>query len=139
MPSQTAEHALRAVAYLASQGGERPLPADRVARALGAPSNYLSKTLHTLARAGVLRSTTGRRGGFSLARPADHIALATVLEVFDAPAESRICLLRDRPCDGTRPCRAHPVWSGVRRARRAPLAETTVGDLLRSGPCERTS
>ncbi|HZD03385.1 MAG TPA: Rrf2 family transcriptional regulator [Longimicrobiales bacterium] len=135
MPSQTAEHALRAVVYLADRDGERPLSADRLAQALGAPANYLSKTLHALARAGILRSTTGRRGGFSLARPADRIPLATVLAVFDEPPGERLCLLRDRACDGTSPCRVHPVWTRVRQARRAPLTGTTVGDLLRSGPC----
>lgn len=130
MPSQTAEHALRAIVYLASLPTEEPVPAERVADALGAPANYLSKTLHVLACRGLLRSTPGRRGGFSLARPPEHIALSAILDVFDEPSDAPICLLEERPCDRNDPCMVHSGWECVRRARRLPLARTTVADLL---------
>lgn len=133
MPSQTAEHALRAVVYLATLDGEGPIPADRVAESLGAPANYLSKTLHALAGYGLLKSTPGRRGGFELARPPDAIPLADILDVFDEPPESPLCLLEERACDDGQPCPVHHGWARVRRDRRTPLAETTVADLLDAG------
>ena len=52
MLSQTSEHAIRALLYLAQQPAGEPVPADRIARALGAPGNYLGKTLQLLARRG---------------------------------------------------------------------------------------
>lgn len=131
MHSQTAEHALRAVLYVARQGGERPISAERVARALGAPRNYLSKTLNALARRGILTSTPGRKGGFSLAVPPEELSLARVLEAFDCRRqEEEDCLLHDRVCSPEEPCAAHLQWRRIEEERRAPLAGNTVADLL---------
>ena len=67
MLSQTAEYALRTVLYLADRGDGPSASADELARVLGVPRNYLSKTLHRLAREGILASARGRGGGFRLA------------------------------------------------------------------------
>ena len=64
MLSRTAEYALRAVLFLADRG--EPTNVDLIAERLGVPRNYLSKTLHRLAREGVLTSTRGQGGGFRL-------------------------------------------------------------------------
>ena len=69
MVSRTSQHALRAVLYLARRWSEGPVPVDTIAAALGAPRNYLSKTLNALTKAGVLRSARGPMGGFTLAVP----------------------------------------------------------------------
>jgi Rrf2 family protein len=131
MLSQTAEHALRAVAYLATRTTDGPVPAQRVARDLGAPSNYLSKTLHALAREGILESRPGRNGGFLLALPAEELCLARVLDLFEEPVDPEsVCLLGGRPCQDERPCLAHRKWRQILAARRAPLDGTTVAELL---------
>lgn len=134
MLSQTAEHALRAVLYLAQHAGSDPVSAEHVAEALGAPRNYLSKTLHELARQGVLKSTPGRKGGFMLGTPADKLSLATVVEVFDTPRRNPVCLLGGRPCTDEDPCAAHVHWKRIEDRRRAALTENTIADLLTDVP-----
>ena len=57
------------------------LPAPRLAEYHGVPSAYLAKHLQALARAGVLETVKGPRGGYRLARPPAEI---TVLEVVEA-------------------------------------------------------
>lgn len=131
MLSRTTEHAIRAVLYLAREAGEVPVPASDVARAIGAPRNYLSKTLHQLAKAGVVRARPGRNGGFGLAVPAGELSLIRILEVFEDPRPEGTCLLGDRPCDPADPCRAHERWTRVTETSRAPFEGTTVADLLR--------
>lgn len=130
MLSQTAEHALRAILYLAQQDDKVPVAADHVAEALGAPRNYLSKTLHELARQGILDSTPGRKGGFTLAVPAEELSVADIVEVFDAPRKNPICMLGGEPCNDKEPCAAHRHWKRVETESRAPLTGTTVADLL---------
>jgi Rrf2 family transcriptional regulator, iron-sulfur cluster assembly transcription factor len=127
--SQTSEYALRAVLYLARHHGER-ISADTIARALGAPSNYMSKTLHQLARAGVVEGTRGRTGGFRLAIPASKLTVARVADTFGTPAGRPICLLGDRPCNARNPCSVHHRWTAVTEAMTTPLATTTIADLL---------
>ena len=47
------------------------------------PAFFLAKTLQNLARHGLLRSTKGPTGGFSLSRPAGKIRIADVVEALD--------------------------------------------------------
>ena len=65
--NSTAQNALQAVLHLAELGGSVPVRVGDIATALGVPRNYLSKTMHILAREGILVSTRGPRGGFALA------------------------------------------------------------------------
>jgi Rrf2 family transcriptional regulator, nitric oxide-sensitive transcriptional repressor len=127
--SQTAEYALRAVLYMARRDGERT-SAEQIARALGAPANYMSKTLNQLAKAGVVTGARGPTGGFRLAIPAEELTVARVADSFSTPRANPICLLGDRPCSSANPCDAHHRWTAVTQAAAAPLAQTTIADLL---------
>lgn len=134
MLSQTSEHAIRAVLFLAQAGGEA-VSAERIAQALGAPANYLGKTLNTLARRGLLASARGPAGGFRLVREAGELSIAEVVEaVTDGPRPRAMCLLGNRPCRAATPCAAHARWSRVQHDLWAPLHRTTIADLL--GPAE---
>jgi Rrf2 family transcriptional regulator, iron-sulfur cluster assembly transcription factor len=128
--SQTSEHALRAVIYLAQQPRGRPIPAEELARALGAPANYLSKTLNVLAKQGVLGSVRGPRGGFWLEIPPESLTLAQVTGIFEETRRNPICLMGGRPCTDHAPCHLHFRWKALRGQTEAPLRETTVAELV---------
>ncbi|MBR9988328.1 MAG: Rrf2 family transcriptional regulator [Gemmatimonadetes bacterium] len=130
MLSQTAEYALRAALFLARAQNRRPVTADVIARALGAPPNYMSKTLNVLAKAGILTGMRGPTGGFMLVRDPETLTVAEVVGTFDEPAQRPICLLGGRPCNADRPCQAHARWVTLTSAMREPLSSTTVADLL---------
>src|SRR5512145_1395301 len=83
MLSQTAEYALRASLWIAEHPDRAPVRVGDLAEALNIPQNYLSKTLHLLARAGVLQSMRGRQGGFRLARPAARTPLIEIVQPFE--------------------------------------------------------
>jgi Rrf2 family iron-sulfur cluster assembly transcriptional regulator len=128
--SSTSDYALRAVLVLARGYGRRPLRADEIADATGAPRNYLAKTLNALAKTGLVTSARGPQGGFALAVAPETLTLARVIDCFDEPRPQTRCLLGTAPCDPHRPCAAHQCWTAIKAARRAPLASTTVADLL---------
>ena len=130
MLSQTAAYALRAALYLAREPNRRPVPADAIARALGAPPNYMSKTLHVLAKAGIVAGLRGPTGGFMLIRDPTRLTVAEVVGTFDEPTPRPMCLLGGRPCNAARPCQAHVRWTALTAAMQAPLTATTVADLL---------
>ena len=130
MLSQTSEHAIRALLFLAQRPAGEAVPATRIAAALGAPANYLAKTLNALARTGLIASTRGPAGGFRLSRAAGEITLAEVDDSFGELRPAAVCLLGDRPCDGRFPCAAHARWTSVCDQLRAPLRATTLADLL---------
>ena len=129
--SGTTQYALRAVLFVAEHGSEEPVRVDAIATALNVPRNYLSKTLHTLARAGVLRSGRGPRGGFQLASPPDEISLARVAAPFDNLASGG-CLLGRASCGWKNPCSVHPHWEAVSSSLQSFFRDTTIADLLGS-------
>lgn len=127
--SSTTQYALRAVLYVAEHGSNDPVPVDVIAADLRVPRNYLSKTLHALAQAGVLTSGRGPRGGFRLARPPRELTLGDVAAPFDELGE-RKCILGRATCGWKNPCSAHPRWEAISRAQQDFFRHTTIADLL---------
>jgi Rrf2 family protein len=126
--SQTAEYALRAVLTLATEPSGQ-MDAARLAAQLGVPRNYLSKTLHQLARAGILQSSRGKAGGFRLGRAAARITLLEIVSPFDDISARRVCLLGRPVCSDHSACPAHYLWKTVSERNAEFFRETTVADL----------
>lgn len=129
MLSQTAQYALQAVLAIAAGRGEA-VGAATLAQSLGLPQNYLSKTLHQLARAGLLESTRGKSGGFRLARPPERITLLEVVGLFDDISARRSCLLGRPQCSDTNPCPLHHKWKAASERNATFFRETTIGELM---------
>jgi Rrf2 family protein len=127
--SSTTQYALRAVLYVAEHGVNDPVPVDAIAADLRVPRNYLSKTLHALAQAGVLRSGRGPHGGFRPARSARDITLGDVAAPFEV-VDERKCILGRSTCGWKNPCSAHPRWESISKAQQEFFRHTTVADLL---------
>ena len=126
---QTAEYALRAVYFIAESPGGAPVPVGDIASALQVPRNYLSKTLHQLARAGILQSTRGPLGGFQLAYPPERLVLGAIVRPF-LPAEGKACVLGRPRCSDLAPCAAHHLWKDAAERMRRFFDDTTVADLM---------
>jgi Rrf2 family protein len=132
--SKTAEYGLRAVLHIATHDEAVPVRAHVIAEALGVPANYLSKILHTLARAGILVSGRGPRGGFRLGQPAEELRLADVIEPLDPGMLQLSCLLGNARCSDEASCAVHQRWKGVREPVMAFFRGTTVADVQRGAP-----
>lgn len=127
--SSTAQQALHAVLCIADGADHGLVRVDEIAAALGYPRNYLSKTLHALVRAGVLRSERGPKGGFQLSAAPGRVTLAQVIAPFE-PVGQRRCLLGRSRCGDKRPCVLHKRWSRVAAPVDAFFTKTTVANLL---------
>ena len=137
MLSATAEHAVRAVLLLARHDGARALSADAIAAELGAPRNYLAKTLNALAKAGVVHSARGAAGGFTLAIPPDVLTLSRIIAPFDDHARLPACLMHNRACNAQSPCALHGRWNAIVGHAAVHFEQTTIGDLLRDAGSAR--
>ena len=127
--SSTAQQAVHAVLCIASGADNGPVRVDEIAVVLDCPRNYLSKTLHSLVRAGVLRSERGPKGGFQLSAAPEKVTLAQVIAPFE-PVSRRRCLLGRAQCSDRRPCMVHERWSSVATPVDAFFTKTTVASLL---------
>ncbi|MFD9481392.1 MULTISPECIES: RrF2 family transcriptional regulator [Streptomyces] len=89
--SEGVEWALHSCVNLAWAGPDRAVSAARLAAWHDLPAAYLNKQLQALARAGIVTSTPGPRGGFRLARPLDAISLMDVVAAVEGPEEAFRC------------------------------------------------
>lgn len=131
MLSQTAEYALRAVLYLAQQPHGRPVRVEEIGAALGLGPAYLSKTLGTLVRSGVLGSLRGPHGGFRLAVAPEDLPLMRVVAPFDDIGSRRHCLLGNPECSDQHACSAHRAWKETSAKVESFFRTTTVAGLRR--------
>lgn len=113
MISRSAKYALGVLRWLALHPGERRQGRE-LARATGAPADYLSKVLKRLEREGYVNGRKGWGGGFLLTGRGAEARLLEVVELFDGPLDPRECLLGLEPCNGAAPCPLHRPWSRVR-------------------------
>jgi len=75
-----ADYAVRAAVELAAaQGGGMPVKGEQLARSQDIPQNFLENILTELRRAGLVRTRRGAEGGYQLARSAEEITVADVL------------------------------------------------------------
>lgn len=130
MLSRSSEYAVRALTYLALREPGGFCLSRTVAGDLNIPAPFLGKVLQSLVGRGLLESHRGRAGGFRLARPADEIRVAEVVEAFD-DIESRRCVLGQAECDDAVACPLHDDWCNLRDAFVRRLHGTSLTDLAR--------
>ena len=132
--SKTSRYALQAATFLAEHfADDRCVRVGEIADGLDVPRNYLSKILHQLARAGVLNSVRGPKGGFRLAQSPADITLAQVIGPVEPALSDRLCLLGRPICSDDDPCAAHSHWQQLSADLTRFLDETTLADLVHHG------
>src|SRR5262249_36647510 len=84
--SRSAEYAIRSLVYLARVPDGKYAMARHIAEEEKIPTYFLAKILQELTRKGLLRSSKGPSGGFSLRVPASQIKLLSLVEALDGNA-----------------------------------------------------
>jgi len=127
MFSQTAEYALRAVAYLAEEG--EPRTVAQIAAATKVPPSYLSKVMQSLARAGLVVSQRGLHGGFRLARPTDQLCVYDIVQAVDPIQRITKCPL-DLPQHSKNLCKLHQRMDDTLAQVELVFRQTTFAEVL---------
>lgn len=127
--SEAASLAFHTAAFLA-QNPERLVSSRKIARALGASENHLSKVLQRLARSGIVHSTRGPSGGFRLRSHGERIRLIEIYEAIEGPLATGRCLLELPVCKGNR-CALGAVLHKTDEAVKRCLAGTTLAEIAR--------
>jgi Rrf2 family protein len=126
--SRTVAYALQATLQLAQSGPGEPVPCSRLAAEGGMPERFLLQILRSLVTHGVLQSTRGVEGGYTLDRSPDRISLLEIIEAVDGPMNTKL------PFDGdvSNECQARlrDALSSVATAARQQLQDVKLADLL---------
>jgi len=110
--SKKADYALIALKHLARQGGAGGSTSAReIAEEYGIPLELMAKVLQRLVRSGLLVSTQGTRGGYTLQRPSVSISVADVIQAIDGPFTVTACAPDDHACEQFEKCSIRdPLW-----------------------------
>jgi len=119
--------AFHAMAYLARTPEGRRTVAQ-MAKTLRCSEAHLSKVMQRLHRAGLVRSTRGPKGGYSLERSADEVTLLIVYEVVEGPLETTECLFETPVCQSSA-CVLGNLLGSVNQQINDYLSRTTLSDL----------
>jgi Rrf2 family protein len=135
MVTRKTVYALRALSNLAHAVGGRPQLAAEIAASEGIPRRFLDSILRQLTRAGLLTSSRGPRGGYSLRSSASEINVASVIRILDGAAFPFPCLNWDHPvrcaeCPGPGACAAEAALGAMGSAALRLLENMTLADLV---------
>jgi len=137
MFSTKAEYGVRVMAHLAGKDGHEPTSLGSIADAEGLPLAYLEHLAQRLRRAGLVESRRGAYGGYSLARPAEQIQMAEVVQALEGEIAPIECITADADgalvCarEGHSPCPTKLLWTRVQGSIVRTLNEMTLADLVR--------
>jgi len=126
--SRSAEYALRAVVWLASNPA-RKLSTLVIAKGTRVPAGYLSKVLQTLARAGIVESCAGRSGGFALSNKPAAMTVLDVVNAVDPVKRIHTCPL-NVASHQTNLCPLHRSLDQVAESTQRAFGQITIAQLL---------
>src|SRR3954454_8804982 len=130
--SRSAEYAIRAFVHLAQVQEGKYAMVKNIAEQEEIPAHFLAKILQQLARKGLLRSSKGPTGGFSLKVDPGEIRLLDIVEALDGLAPYQQCALGLSVCNDEMPCGLHDHWKNLRSRIMEYLGRNTIADLVRA-------
>ena len=129
--SKSFGYALRGVLYVAMMSDEKKrVQIDEIAERLSVPKHFLGKILNKVVKEGILDSTKGPYGGFSVNEKTLSTPLIKVLEVTEGLEQFTICALGLRKCNTANPCPVHSHIDNFREEFKNTLTDTTISVLL---------
>lgn len=136
--SAACEYAIRAAAYLAGHAPGETVKLREISQDEEIPGPFLAALLPRLVGAGLLDSTRGPTGGYTLARPPREICLHDIVVAVDGLESLERCAAGLGRCSDSVPCPLHHAWSPIREGVRGYLQRTTLADMSRAIDAKRT-
>ena len=126
--STRARYGLRAMTAIARRTGAFTT-SEFLADEEDVSKKYLDAILGCLRKAGLLEAVRGTHGGYRLARPAETITAADVVEALEGRLASVPCVEDASLCRRASRCPTRPVWRAASGAVRRVLDELTLAEL----------
>jgi Rrf2 family iron-sulfur cluster assembly transcriptional regulator len=125
-------YAVTAMLDLALHTDEGPVTLAAISERQGISLPYLEQLFTRLRKQGLVTSTRGPGGGYSLSRTADEIAIAEVVTAVDEVVDATRCGGLANCQDGMR-CLTHDLWTELSEQIHSFLSGITLGHLVKNG------
>lgn len=128
--SLSTEYAIHSLFYLALQEKDKLILVSDVARAQNISESYLAKVFQTLAKAGLIKSFRGAKGGYVLAQEPSKISLRKIVETMEGNSPIFVCDDQKRNCHLPGDCAIRLVMTEAEKRMFEVLENTSLADLL---------
>ncbi len=125
-------YAVTAMLDLALHTENGPVTLAAISERQGISLSYLEQLFTRLRKQGLVASTRGPGGGYSLSRPAVAIPVAAVVTAVDESVDATRCGGRGDCHDGRR-CLTHDLWTELSDQIHVFLSEISLGQLVEQG------
>jgi Rrf2 family iron-sulfur cluster assembly transcriptional regulator len=122
-------YAVTAMLDLAVHNMGGPIALADISERQGISLSYLEQLFAKLRKTGLVASTRGPGGGYTLGRTAAAIAVSDVIAAVDENVDATRCGgLKN--CQHDLPCLTHDLWEDLNRQIRNFLSGVSLGDLI---------
>lgn len=125
--SEAASLAMHSLALIASR--KEMTSVKQISAELGVSEFHLSKVLQRLSRHGLVRSTRGPRGGFTLARDSREITLLDIYEAIEGRLDDTACIMDKKSCHNGK-CILGKTITEMASLFREHLGGTRISDIM---------
>lgn len=131
MFSKACEYGIRATIYIGQQTKiNGTVNLNEVADAIESPSAYTGKILQKLVKEGIVLSTKGISGGYSVdVESSENQTLLHIVKAIDGDSIYNSCGLGLEHCDENKPCPLHNEFVVIREKLKHQLSTTTIASL----------
>lgn len=137
--SRSSQYAIQALILLASEPAGNPVLCRTLASRLDLPLPYLGKLMQELSRQGIVASTRGRQGGYTLLKASDQVSLMEVVTLIGGERATKECFLGFKECLDQTACAMHCNWRPVKERLFTLLREQSLAKLVEAvklGRCQ---
>lgn len=128
------EYGLRCMLRLAKLEKGGPVSISRIAKEEGMSLEYVSKLMHKLRLAKLVKGVRGINGGFALMRAPEKISLAEIMTALSGSLfEEEFCSQHtgnQKECVHLTECGVRPVWRTIARHIFSVVSATTLAMLM---------
>ena len=124
------DYAVRALCFIANSKA-RIVAVTTLVKELKIPRPFLRKILQTLHKKGILKSSKGYGGGFSLARASSKIFLTDLIRIFQGQLKLNECILKKKICPDRSICLLKGKIDDIEKYVISKLDSVSVESLLK--------
>ncbi|MCL1905480.1 MAG: Rrf2 family transcriptional regulator [Clostridiales bacterium] len=130
--STKGRYGLRAILDIARHGEGRPVTLSAIALRQQISEGYLEQLMAPMKKAGLVQSSRGAQGGYTLAGKPQEIVVGDIFRALEGPLALASCISEadEGSCHKQESCGSRFIWEEIQKAVSQVLASYTLADLL---------
>lgn len=131
--STRTRYGVRLMVSLAAKFGNGPVLLKDIAKEQEISEKYLSLIVIPLKASGLVQSTRGAHGGYTLARDPSQINVKEIVDVLEGETRLVDCVKDPAICSRVAACATRDMWAAVEGKIAETLRAITLGFLVKRG------